>query len=214
MRGFTVEFRLNCNESFTFFKWDFNHRLREDSSFQNNNVIVEQLESDDEFKVVPNLYLCYLAVLGTHFYFCKRISTPWVLADHSVFGFELKVAVTIKMDSLNRVVVVRLLWVQECVPGSSVAFGWNKDISSDKTKIWLCSGDFWRKLNLGKWACEERFNLNQNEISDLVVVRHLFFKRGYLLFEFVDKRFQMSADLVIKLAQQLDLVLLCLEHRP
>ena len=79
------------------------------------------------------------------------MSTPWVLADHSVFGFELKVrTITIKVDSLNRVVVVRLLWVQECVPVSSSVFGWNQDISSDKTKIWLCSGDFWRKLNLGK----------------------------------------------------------------
>ena len=151
MRGFIVEFRLNCNESFTRFKWDFNHRRRECSSFQNNNVIVEQLESPDVMIVVPNLYLCYLAVLGTHFYFCKRISTPWVLADHSVFEFELIVRVRIiKMDSLNRVVVVRLLWVQECVPVSSSVFAWNKDISGDKTEIWLCSGDFWRKLNLGK----------------------------------------------------------------
>ena len=56
--------------------------------------------------------------------------------------------------------------------------------------------------------------MNQNEICDLVVVRHLLFKRGYLLVEFVDKRFQMSADLVFKLAQQLDLVLLILEHGP
>ncbi len=49
--------------------------------------------------------------------------------------------------------------------------------------------------------------MNQNEISDLVVVRHLFFKRGYLLVEFGDKQFQTSADLVFKLAQQLNLVL-------
>ncbi len=151
MRGFIVEFRLDCYESLTRFKWDFNHLRREVSSFQNNKIIVEQLESPDVIISVPNLYLCYLAVLGTHFYFFKRISRPWVLADYSVFGFELIVAIiTMKMDSLNRVVVVRLLWVQECIPGSSYVFGWNKDISSDKTKIWLCSGDFWRKLNLGK----------------------------------------------------------------
>ena len=144
---FIEDFRLNCNESLSRFKRDFNHLLREISSFQNNNVIVEQLESGDVMIVVPHLYLCYLAVLGTDFYFLKRISRPWVLADHSVFGFELKPPTTIKMDSLNRVVVVRLLWVQECVPVSSSVFGWNKDISSDKTKIWLCG---WRNLNLGK----------------------------------------------------------------
>jgi hypothetical protein len=56
--------------------------------------------------------------------------------------------------------------------------------------------------------------LNQNKIRDLVVVRHLFFKGRYLLVEFGDKRFQMSADLSFKLAQQLNLVLLILEHRP
>jgi hypothetical protein len=132
--GFTLEFRLYCYESLTRYKLDFNHLLSEISSFQNNNVIVEQLESLDVMIVVPNLYLCYLAVLGTDFYFFKRISRPWVLADHSVFGFELKEHITIrKMDSLNRVVVVRLLWVQEYVPGSSAVFGWNKDISGDKT---------------------------------------------------------------------------------
>ncbi len=149
MRGFTVEFRLYCNESLSRFERDFNHLRRECPGFQNNSVIVEQLESFDVLIVVPNLYLCYLAVLGTDFNFFKRISTPWVLADHTVFGFELKVR-TMKMDSLNRVVVVRLFWVQECVPGSSLVFGWNKDISGDKTKIWLYSGDFWRKLNLSK----------------------------------------------------------------
>ena len=212
MRGFSVEFRLYCNESLACFKWDFNHLRIELPSFQNYNVVVEQLESFDVWIVVPHVYLCYLAVLGTHFYFLIRISRPWVLAYHSVFRFKLiAYSVCIKMDSLNRVVVVRLLWVQECVPDSSIAFGWNKDISSDKTKIWLCG---WRNLNFGKWACEERFNLNQNEIRDLVVVLHLFFKSGYLLVEFGDERFQMSADLAFKLSQQLYLVLLILDHRP
>ena len=56
--------------------------------------------------------------------------------------------------------------------------------------------------------------MNQNEIRDLVVVLHLFFKSGYLLVEFGDERFQMSADLAVNLSQQLDLVLLDLEHRP
>ena len=159
--------------------------------------------------VVPNLYFCYLAVFRTYFCFSKHKSRPWVLADHSFFRFKLKAYLfVIKMDGLNRVVVVRLLWVQECVSFSSSAFGWNEDISGDKTKVRLCDGDFWRTLNLGKWAREERLDLNQNEISDLVVVLNLFFKRRYLTVEFGDKRFKISADLAFKLAQQLDLALL------